>query len=91
MSSKRVCPNCGRKMKQQFIGLFHCKCGLSWKRDIGFFERTPNMVFALERIQAGVSGHGKGHLEAVPEAQDGGDGLSRPDQRGFGDRRSAGI
>ena len=29
--------------------------------------------------------------EAVPEAQDGGDGLSRPDQRGFGDRRSAGI
>jgi len=40
-------------MKQQFIGLFHCKCGLSWKRDIGFFERTPNMVFALERIQAG--------------------------------------
>ena len=53
MSSKRVCPNCGRKMKQQFIGLFHCKCGLSWKRDIGFFERTPNMVFALERIQAG--------------------------------------
>ncbi|MCQ4718303.1 transposase, partial [Flavonifractor plautii] len=53
MSSKRVCPNCGRKMKQQLIGLFHCKCGLSWKRDIGFFERTPNMVFALERIQAG--------------------------------------
>ena len=38
MSSKRVCPNCGRKMKQQFIGLFHCKCGLSWKRDIGFLN-----------------------------------------------------
>lgn len=53
MSSKRVCPNCGRKMKQQFIGLCHCKCGLSWKRDIGFFERTPNMVFALERRQVG--------------------------------------
>lgn len=53
MSSKRVCPHCGRKMKQQFIGLCHCKCGLSWKRDIGFFERTPNMVFALERRQAG--------------------------------------
>ena len=34
-------------MKQQFIGLFHCKCGMSWKRDIGFFERTPDMVFAL--------------------------------------------
>ena len=38
MSSKRVCPNCGRKMKQQFIGLCHCKCGLSWKRDIGFLN-----------------------------------------------------
>ena len=25
------------------------------------------------------------------QKQDGGDGLSRPDQRGFGDRRSAGI
>ena len=23
------------------IGLFHCKCGTSWRRDIGFFERTP--------------------------------------------------
>ena len=47
-ASKHICPNCGRKMKQQFIGLFHCKCGTSWKRDIGFFERTPDMVFALE-------------------------------------------
>ena len=36
-------------MKQQFIGLFHCKCGTSWRRDIGFFERTPDMVFSLER------------------------------------------
>lgn len=53
MSSIRVCPNCGRKMKQQFIGLFHCKCGVSWKSDIGFFERTRDMVFALERRQAG--------------------------------------
>lgn len=53
MSSKRVCPNCGRKMKQQFIGLFHCKCGVSWKSDIGFFERTRDMVLALERRQAG--------------------------------------
>jgi len=46
---KRVCVNCGRKMKQQFIGLKHCKCGMSWKKDIGYFERTPDMVFALER------------------------------------------
>lgn len=34
-------------MKQQFIGLQHCKCGMSWKKDIGFFERTPDMVFGL--------------------------------------------
>ena len=36
-------------MVQQFIGLKHCKCGTSWKKDIGFFQRTPDMVFALER------------------------------------------
>ena len=36
-------------MVQQFIGLKHCKCGTSWKKDIGYFERTPDMVFALER------------------------------------------
>lgn len=45
----KVCPGCGRKMKQQFIGLQHCKCGMSWTRDIGFFERSPDMVFALQR------------------------------------------
>ncbi len=47
--SNKNCPNCGRKMKQQFIGLQHCKCGISWKKDIGFFERTPDMVFTLQR------------------------------------------
>lgn len=36
-------------MKQQFIGLRHCKCGISWKRDIGFFQRNANMVFALDK------------------------------------------
>jgi len=46
---KPRCPNCNRAMKQQFIGLRHCKCGTSWKKDIGYFERTPDMVFALER------------------------------------------
>jgi predicted amidophosphoribosyltransferase len=46
---KRVCPNCGRKMVQQFIGLKHCKCGVSWKKDEGYFQRTPDMVFALRR------------------------------------------
>ena len=47
--TNKVCPRCDRKMKQQFIGLQHCKCGMSWKRDIGFFERTNDMVFCLER------------------------------------------
>lgn len=51
--SNKVCPNCGRKMKQQFIGLQHCKCGMSWKQDIGFFERTNDMVFVLERKTVG--------------------------------------
>ena len=48
-SSNKICPACGRKMKQQFIGLQHCRCGVSWKRDIGYFERTPDMVFSLKR------------------------------------------
>lgn len=52
-NSNRICPNCGRKMKQQFIGLQHCKCGMSWKKDIGFFQRTPYMVFALRRVTVG--------------------------------------
>ena len=52
-NNKRICPNCGRMMKQQFIGLKYCKCGMSWKRDIGYFERTEDMVFALERRNLG--------------------------------------
>jgi len=36
-------------MKQQFIGLQHCKCGMSWKKGSGFFERDSDMVFALEK------------------------------------------
>ncbi|MPM78619.1 hypothetical protein SDC9_125630 [bioreactor metagenome] len=52
-NSNRICINCGRKMKQQFIGLQHCKCGMSWKKDIGFFQRTPDMVFALRRVTVG--------------------------------------
>ena len=52
-ASNKICPNCGRKMKQQFIGLQHCKCGMSWERDIGFFERTSDMVFALQRRNVG--------------------------------------
>jgi hypothetical protein len=51
--SNKICPNCGKKMVSQFHGLQHCKCGISWMRDIGFFERKPDMVFALERRSAG--------------------------------------
>jgi len=40
-------------MKQQFIGLQHCRCGISWKRDIGYFERTNDMIFALKRVKVG--------------------------------------
>ena len=52
-NKKSVCPNCGRHMKQQFIGLRHCNCGTSWKRDVGYFKRTSNMVFALQRQTVG--------------------------------------
>ena len=52
-ASNKVCPGCGRKMKQQFIGLQHWKCRMSRKKDIGFFERTSDMVFALERRTIG--------------------------------------
>ncbi|MBR0282005.1 MAG: 30S ribosomal protein S6 [Oscillibacter sp.] len=40
-------------MKCQFNGLQHCKCGMSWKKGEGFFERTSDMVFALERRKIG--------------------------------------
>jgi hypothetical protein len=46
---KKRCPNCGGAMKQQFTGLKHCKCGTSWQKGVGYFERTSDMVFALER------------------------------------------
>lgn len=52
-SSQHICQNCGRKMTQQFIGLYHCKCGTSWMKGTGFFERTSDMIFALERRKIG--------------------------------------
>lgn len=52
-ASNKTCPHCGRKMKQQFIGLQHCRCGMSWKKDAGFFERTGDMVFCLQRRRVG--------------------------------------
>ena len=56
--SKKVCPNCGRKMKQQFIGLQHCKCGMSWKKDIGYFERDYGADVA-------ALGFGAAYIEAL--------------------------
>ncbi len=44
---------CGRTMKQQFIGLKHCSCGISWSKQNGYFERTPNMKFKLKRQKVG--------------------------------------
>ena len=40
-------------MKQQFIGLQHCRCGMSWKKGSGLFERSDDMVFALQRRKVG--------------------------------------
>ena len=53
MSTKRRCPNCGKAMKQQFISLKHCSCGISWKKDTGYFERMSNMTFSLEKSRTG--------------------------------------
>ena len=50
---KRRCINCGHAMTQQFIGLKHCKCGTSWQKGVGYFQRTSDMVFALNRITVG--------------------------------------
>ena len=50
---KNLCPRCNRKMKQQFIGLLHCKCGMSYHKDMGYFERTGNMIFSLEKKKIG--------------------------------------
>ena len=57
MTSKRRCVDCGAVMKQQFIGLKHCRCGVSWKKDVGYFKRSSDMVFYLERIRKGNKGN----------------------------------
>lgn len=54
MKSSSFCPECGRKMRQQFIGLKHCECGISWLKGTGFFYRTPDMIFCLKRIKIGA-------------------------------------
>jgi hypothetical protein len=40
-------------MAQQFVGLRHCSCGVSWKAGIGYFNRSADMVFVLERRTVG--------------------------------------
>ena len=40
-------------MKQQFIGLQHCRCGVSWAKHMGFFERTDGVAFCLKRTPDG--------------------------------------
>ena len=61
-TSNKICPECGRKMKQQFIGLQHCKCGMSWKKDIGFFERTSDMAFTLKKCKTA-----SGNIRHMPD------------------------
>ena len=50
--SKKVRPSCGRKMKCQFNGLQHCKCGMSWKKGEGFFERTSDMALRWNGVKS---------------------------------------
>lgn len=45
-------------MKQQFIGLRHCKCGTSCLRG-SYFQRTSDMAFCLRRVKVGKSGKTK--------------------------------
>lgn len=51
--SNKVYPICGHKMLQQFIGLQHCKCGVSWLKDSGYFKRIRDMKFCLQRQNIG--------------------------------------
>ena len=47
----KVCPNCGKKMKQRFIGLLHCKCGISQRKGSGFFERDSAWSLRWRKMQ----------------------------------------
>ena len=42
--NRKICSNCGRKMKQQFIGLQHCRCGISWKRDWTIVNKVDRKI-----------------------------------------------
>jgi len=65
MAEKRKCINCGKAMKQQFVGLKHCKCGTGWQKGVGYFQRTDDMVFALER-KATQKGENSVRTKQVP-------------------------
>ena len=69
-ASKRICPNCGRKMKQQFIGLFHCKCSTSWRRDI------VSASYCTTRLRFVVKNYNQVNEQAVKAA--GATGILRP-------------
>ena len=43
MTNKKICPICNSKMRQQFIGLLHCKCGISYHKDLGYFKRNEKV------------------------------------------------
>lgn len=49
---RKKCPYCGRKMKGG-NGMKHCRCGVSFSKGTGYFERTPDMVFCLKRVRKG--------------------------------------
>ena len=52
MATKRPCPVCGKHMTQQFIGLYHCRCGIS-QCNGKYFVRTKDMVFRLKKVKIG--------------------------------------
>ena len=41
------------KNEIEFIGLQHCKCGISWMKSMGYFGRTSTMVFGLQKMKIG--------------------------------------
>ena len=57
-------------MKQQFIGLFHCKCSTSWRRDI------VSASYCTTRLRFEVKDYRQVNEQAVKAA--GATGIIRP-------------
>ena len=57
-------------MKQQFVGLFHCKFGTSWRRDI------VNASYCTTRLRFVVKNYNQVNEQAVKAA--GATGIIRP-------------